>query len=415
MLQNIAECKINYKLPKRIYNNTFVDVWEELLKEKGLMKDYKIAQESILSFINASIESGLINKDDINRSLKKALLFDKQKDIQIYNLNIDKIYDKDEILRLINKRFNIDKIPYNNLADTYSINIDEYEDIGYVEILEENSNGKVEKLRLIFAKQMKYSTKEESDVLDNSYFPIDIDFKSKRMIVKYYNKNHLKGDLRGEGIAYKYANDIIDIFNIELGNSEQTLYQRGLYNICNHILNNVINEKSNLILENIEELVNDFSKNIKEKLLPNVDTDRLLQEYERDVFNVNKQINKLIENICISKVIHEANDRNIMSVDGIISHITYKEAGNVKATLQKPSKIQNLVDSQSYLNLRTVLDEKKFIQEIKMIWNTGDIHISLRYDASKKEYISIKFYRKYGDEDLTYAMQKWEEFCKITR
>lgn len=411
MAEDVAICEEKYRLSERIFKNTFINVWEELLKNKGLDREYKEYKNGYLQFINSSLEDGKLNIDDINETLVSGLLFGRQRDIQIYKIEPIKLYTKEELLSLLNENYGIDTIPYNNLAHTYSNSNIELEFIGYVDIKVDESTKLITKLDMIFAKQIMYTGKYDTTNIESSYFPISIDFANKKMIVKYYDKNYLKGDSRGEDLANKYSANIMRLLRIEIGSSNQAKYQRGLYNICNHILNSVINEKSNLIIEGIEEIVEEYSKSIGDRLLPNVDVNHLLSEHKKDVFDIRKQINKMIENICISKIIYEAKSNGLMSVDGLISYITYREVGNVKATLKKPTKLQNLLDSQSYLNLRSVLDETKYIEEIKIIWNWEGKQISLRYDASKKEYIAIKFYKKFKSEDLEYAIRRWEEFC----
>ena len=193
-------------------------------------------------------------------------------------------------------------------------------------------------------------------------------------------------------------------------------YQKALYEICDGILNSVINEKSRMIVEDIDDIVKELSESFKSRLSSSIDIEYLWKTYKKNIFNMNDQIYKFIENMCISKIIYESNSDELTSVEGLISYITYKESGAVRAIIKNPKRAESLLDSQSYLNLRNVLAETRYIEEIKVLWNRQiDVEkikkILVKYDATKLQYISIKFYSKYDEGDLNYVRQKFNSFC----
>ena len=420
MLSQVEKSSNYYIFPAGIYKNTYKGIWSDFIKGKGMQKEYlsqKDKYNDYIDFINAKNIEGSITVNEINQILEDALSFGKHRVIQIYDIDINKKYTKDEIINEISKKYSITE-NYNELARTYEY--DENNDLdalAYFKILDIAENDVVNYVRIIMVKKVSYKTNDNKLQSENSYFPIDIDFLNKKILVKYYDKEYMKGDSRGEVLANLYANIIINLFNdIELAVTKQKEYQNALYNICNKILNDVIYERSKIILNNIDEVVNKTSKVLKEGLKKSINIDELLKKHGKNIFNIDEQIYKFIENICISKVIYEASEEDASSVEGLISYITYKEQGQVRTTIKNPNKRENLLDSQSYLNLRAALEDSKHIEIMKMIWNVVSEKdsckkISVKYDVSKYEYSSIKFYWKYTQEELDYARKQIQQFC----
>ena len=408
-----------YVLPYGIYKNTYKDVWENFLSKKKLLKEYMESRSKshvgidYIDFINEKLSIGVIKRDDISKVLESSLTFGKHKNIQIYDLNIKNNYFKDEFISDLNSKYDVED-NYNELARLYEYGEEKLDTLAYFKIISQNDNI-VEYVRFIFVKKVKVESKDMHDKYENSYFPVDIDFKNKKMLVKYYEKEYLTGEYRGEIIANNYAQSLVNTFDIDFEVSKQTKYQKALYDICDNILNNVINERSRMILNNIDDIVKNISKELEDGLKENIDVKQLNEKYNKNIFDINHQMYKLIENICISKIIYESDNEEISSIEGLISYITYKESSSVRAVIKNPKKTENLLDSQSYLNLRNVLDETKYIEEIKVLWNKNINDkvrkISVKYDATKIQYISIKLYYKYTEEDLEYVRQKFDSFC----
>lgn len=408
-----------YMIPYGIYKNTYKDVWKDFLIRKNLINEYMNIRKNssvaidYIDFINKKLTEGVINRDDISKELESALTFGKHRGIQIYDIDVKNNYSKDEFISDLNSKYDVED-NYNELARLYQYGEGNLDTLAYFKIISESDN-LVEYVRLIFVTKVKVESKDIETKYENSYFPIDIDLKNKKMIVKYYDKEYLIGDYRGEIIANNYAQSIINIFDIDFNVSRQTEYQKALYSICDNILNSVINEKSRMLLTDIDSIVQNISEMLKGALEKDVDVESLNKKYNKNIFDINYQMYKLIENICISKIIYESTSEEIASVEGLISYITYKESSSVRAVIKNPKKTENLLDSQSYLNLRNVLDETKYIEEIKVLWNRKTKEkvrkISVKYDATKFQYISIKFYHKYTEEDLEYVRQKFKSFC----
>lgn len=406
-----------YVLPSSIFKNTYIDVWKKFISDKKLNQRYKQCNKELLDFINECIQEGLISREEIDDLLFDALSFGKHKVVNVYNLEINKKYNEEQLLNCLRQSYEIENVDYNELARTYNVSANTVLNaLAAVKILDKFSDGKIKRIRLIFVKKVEFVDGNSRTVRENSYFPLDIDFDNKELIVKYYDKDYLNGEYRGEYLANNYADIITHLLDIEYSYSGQTKYQRGLYNICNDILNSLINDTASGMINNIDEVVDKASDILIKDLTPNIDSEELYNIYHKGVFNINEQIRELIENICISKTIYESGDIKICSKAGLISHITYREPGSVRAVLGNKKKIDNLVDSQSYLKLRSILKETKYIEAIKMIWkmkleDNKYKDISVKYDASKIHFISLKLYWKYSEEDLIYVKQRFFDFC----
>lgn len=406
----IASYDSRYILPKGIYINTFVDIWKKIIEDNDLISEYKSSKKDYFDFINNCLLEQKIESEEVNNALDEELSYGKHKHIQMYNIQNEEL-SEEKLLNMVKEYYGIKTLKYNKLAYTYEWNdATSLDTIAYISILDKGDRGIVNKFRIIFVKKVFYKENEIKHY-ENSYFPIDIDFENNTMLVKYYDKGYLLADQRGEVIAQYYADRITTLLNIKYTTSKQTMYQRALYNICDHILNSVICEKSKLVVGDLDAIVKDVTNYIEDKIEEAFDIKKLHEKYKKNVFDTRQQVYKIIENIAISKVIIESKSDEYSSVNGLISYITYKERGLVRTVIRNPKRDENLLDSQSYLSLRIILEESKYIEVLKMIWKSNNKNLSIKYDASKWQYMLIKFYKKYDKGDLVYALRQLYHFC----
>ncbi|MBU3129850.1 hypothetical protein [Clostridium tagluense] len=402
-----------YILHSSIVKNIYDGDWYDFMKSKKVLSKFRDSGKTIDDFITAEITDANITIDELNKFLSENLVFGKHKEVHLYNLQKVNYYNQKELVEILNLKFGIKSINYNELARAYSIGPDNYETLAYVEPTDiDKHDGTVKSIRLIFVKKVKYQIGLKT-FYENSYFPIDVDFIKKQMVVKNYPKVHLLGNERGSVIAQHFAEYVKNIFCFEDNVSLQSKYQRALYNMCNYLLDCVIQEKSKLQIENLDEIVEKVSEYLKTELEEKIDINALFIKYKKNIFNMQEQIINIIENVIITKILLDAKGKNSSSsIYGLISYIKFKEKSAVNAVLKNHKRSESLIDSQSYLNIRKTLKETKYIEEIKLIWSNEEKEISMKYDASSNiNYIVLHFYRKFLEDDLNYAIKKLYEFC----
>lgn len=383
-----------------IYGGDFDKLLTNLKLRGQYLGSQYYPQRKIVDFINDKIIKGEIKKEDLNKFLPNKLSYGKHKQVFYYRFKESFNFDNsiNGILDILNQNYKISTLDYNKLATTYYLYENgENEDIGYIKVLKQ-SQEKILKIRLIIIRKVKY---QDGNIykFENSYFPIDIDFENNYFIVKAAVKDYIKNsDYKGENIAIELAKKISKIFHLSII-EDKSGNQEILFNMCNKLLNEVIEKISKLGMEDIDEDIKKLETITKNKIKSKLNIEeQKLQSFDELTFQIKNIIENMIVPLCLV---------DNKQIEGLISYIKFRDKTAVKAVLKTRRRKETLLDSEAYLNLRQTLKKSKFIQKIRVFWNQEDI--SLYYDATRDECVEIHFYRKVLKEDVEYAIRKFEQ------
>ncbi|MDR5588536.1 hypothetical protein [Clostridium aquiflavi] len=404
MQNNKARTEDIYLFDNTIAVNIYSGDFDKLLTNLKLRGQYLASkyypQKKIVDFINDKVISGEIKKEDLNKFLPNKLSYGKHKQVFYYKFKESFNFDNSlkGVLDILSRNYRVSTLEYNELASTYYLyEKGENEDIGYIKILKENKK-KILKLRVIVVKKVKYRDRN-IDKFENSYFPIDIDFENNYLIIKSLVKDYIKDpNYKGENIANKLAKKFLQIFNLS-NIEDKSGNQEILYNMCNKLLNEVIEKISKLGMEDIDDDINKLAIITKNKIKNKLSVEeQKLQCFDELTFQIRNIIENMIVPLCLI---------DNKQIEGLISYIKFRDKTAVKAVLKTRRRKETLLDSEAYLNLRQTLKKSRYIQKIRVLWNKEDI--SLYYDATRDECVEIHFYRKVSREDVEYAIRKFEE------
>ena len=411
-LSNSLESKenIQYVFSDRIANNVSVGEWGKFLGKHTLKTEYKRSNfyltGDIVSFINEKLIQKKITPDDLNKFLPKQLTFGKHKDVYLYRFSSEFNNDKEAIKSIIRKKYGINSLEYNEIARTIYFNTElEEEDIVYIKILKEKEN-KILKLRLIITKKVRYTknnkyTNKNEPKFEHSYFPIDIDFEERELIVKSIYKEYINiKDYKGNNVSKSIVESIMSSLGLNMIICKNS-NQEALYNISKKLLNDVIKERSKSGLDELDKDINTLVSATQKKISAKLGID--INEPGLSKVNIYNEIKSVIENIVLPLILIETN-----TIEGLISYIKFRDRTAVNAVLKSQRRKDTLLDSTSYLNLRKSLNESKYVEKLRVFWNHEDV--SLYYDANDDYSIQLHFYRHLFEEDLNNAIKRFKEF-----
>lgn len=413
-----------------ISNNIYADAWHKFLTLRRKDAEFKRSGKSINEYVSLLIMSDVITLTELNEFLFKEIFFGMHRDVLLYSISNTVSFSIEKIQEIISEKFGKSSCDYNELARTVFLNQDSSykDDLASIKLQYSKEGEKIEKIKLIFAKRMRYTiekkqrdkdgveTKVSTYHYENSYFPIEIDLTSRNVTVKYSPKTYLDSSTnKNLHIAKSYIYKVLSAFEIEIG-SYQTIYQQALYNMCNVLLEDVIKKKSVYELSEMNDIIDRFVVETETKMSElKIDISILnnaLSGKSRSTFNIKQQVSNIIENIIITKILTEASD-NSEGVDGLISYIKFKDRSAVNAVLKTQKRRETLLDSQSYLDLRRTLKECSYVEKLTVIWFRNKDELQLKYETTNMMYLSIHFYERLFEEELMYAIRRFEEFSNM--
>lgn len=413
-----------------ISNNIYADAWHKFLTSRRKDAEFKRSGKSINEYVSLLIMNDVITLTELNEFLFKEIFFGMHRDVLLYSISNTVSYSIEKIQEIISEKFGKSSCDYNELARTVFLNQDSSykDDLASIKLQYSKEGEKIEKIKLIFAKRMRYTiekkqrdkdgveTKVSTYHYENSYFPIEIDLTNRNVTVKYSPKTYLDSSTnKNLHVAKSYIYKVLSAFEIEIG-SYQTIYQQALYNMCNVLLEDVIKKKSVYELSEMNDIINSFVVETETKMSElKIDISILnnaLSEKSRSTFNIKQQVSNIIENIIITKILTEASD-NSEGVDGLISYIKFKDRSAVNAVLKTQKRRETLLDSQSYLDLRRTLKECSYVEKLTVIWFRNKDELQLKYETNNMMYLSIHFYERLFEEELMYAIRRFEAFSNM--
>lgn len=248
----------------------------------------------------------------------------------------------------------------------------------------------------------KYTTR----VTTNAYFPIELDFENNIIIGKTSTSDYI--DENSDLIIKEYMMKIVDLIEANIC-SKSNVYKQALCKMSNMLLDSIIKEKSKPFLRSVDKEIDDFVNLLEEKLEnQNINIGQLKQSLvykDKSTFDIKYMITNYIENVVLSdNLLKSTISRE--GLEGIVSYIKFSDRKQINVTITTRRKTQSLIDSDTYLSLRTSLKDSRMIELLKVVFYNGQEDISLYYDASNMNFLEIHFYSTLYKEDFKYGLNK---------
>lgn len=393
-----------YIFPKAISVNLHQSSIDKFLSSKRLYSAYKAVDKSN-NYIGDLINEGKIDHDDLNSFLFKELFYGHHKVAYITKITNCKLTEV-SIRNIIRERYSVN-IPYNKLSLIYYTGSERKENrLAAVEFVKENN--KVVKIRLIYVEKVEVY-QDGLRVTENSYVPIEVDLERQLIIARVYPKSYVVDDgKRYYNLAMRHIKTIAELFNVRTvpyGHRHKEI----LYNIYNFLVDEVMTEINKITEHEQHKMqgeISRFSGDILDIL--GMKSVALSRRGNNNIYDIEMQISRVIQNMLISDVLHNA-EKNKDGLTGQISFINYNDGNMVKATLKAKSRKDTLFGSDAYFGLRQSIDNRRIIEQIKVVWYINQGELQVGYYAIDLDLLEIHFFEKLSEDDFYYALEKYEE------
>lgn len=395
-----------YLITKTITNNITKGSMNSYLMKINKYKDFAESGQEHETFITDLLNDGKLNINEFNDYLFDTLFFGKQRSCYIRKiLNItENISSTDKILQVIKRLYpNITDLPYNIIANSYFTIDGIREGLLGIKIIEKNSE--IESIRFIFGQYIELINKKRRQ-FENSYVAIEININQALLITKVSPKTKiLNDDDKPLQLALKFSTLIMNMFGIDDCNYERNI-QEVLYWMSKNSFAKVYNKMVNTY--SVLGLVEDISNNLSSKL--NI-LDIKQKSLTNNLFDINKSIGNYIENLLICDVLYET-DKNddYDGLEGLIAYLKFNDGKNVNARLKGKNCKDTILNSETYLNLRSTLDNCKVVAELQIWWYNQDENFRVRYSEIENRLVEIHFYKTLEEGDFLYGLKKFREF-----
>lgn len=359
--------------------------------------------------------TNLINEKRLNISILNDYLFDElfygqQKDVFVHKLYSFKkeILFRDKLDEIIFKYYGRES-NFNNIANTLLSNENsKLELVAYKSILHQQSNN-VYKIKMIFAYLIKRYDNKGNLIEEHSYIPIEIDLLNQELICKVAPKTSLyRDEYKPESLYNKYMDIVISMFELEF-NSYNTQHKNALYTMSEELYKQVYNKMIMSKNTEVDELIEEFAKQVKNKInIKDIDN----RAKQNNVFDIKGSINRYFDQLLITDILSNKNIENadMIDIDGIVTYLRFSDGTNVSAKVKGENYRASIYTSETYMALRDPIENSNKVSEIKVIWIENDINLRVRYNTNSCEYLYMHFYKDFNEKDFKYGYRKYKKY-----
>ncbi|MGV8982820.1 hypothetical protein [Clostridium sp.] len=397
-----------------ITNNILKSSLSNFICSIGKNKEYIKSNKQYDEFITDLVNSGYLSFDKLNEYLFNELSFGCQRSTYIYKINSfsDVLEDVTKLLLLINSTYSLNaKKNFNRIATTYFTTGDNTKELVAFKIIK-NINGGISKLNLLYGLRIDRFI-DEKQIHEHSYIPIEINLKKKLLIIKVAPKSNVtKDNYKYENLSLNYAEKVIDLFNIQT-DAFNSAHKEALYEMCEdlymQVYNKMVQKKPKGIDKLIESTATTFYNTLKIEELS-------LKKTYNNVFDVNGNLNKMIEHLLISDMLYNSSEdgQDIEDVDGVATYLCFNDGKNISARISGVNSKDPIYDSETYMALRTPIEYEKKLSVLHIRWFIDYDSLRVCYDTSSFLFLRIHFYKNLEKEDFNYGLEKYLKYESAT-
>ncbi|MBS5940011.1 hypothetical protein [Clostridium sp.] len=399
-----------YILKESITKNITQESKIKFLRGKKLLKKFESERISFEDFIVGLLNNGELSIFEFNEYLFNELFFGQQRSTFIYKMYSYKkeILEVEKLINILNKVYGVNDEFVLRITDVYSNDENiEMRDLVGCKIIKSINENKVKKIRLLYYKKVNVELKNGISP-ENSYVPIAIDLENNLLIVKVNPKAKVITEgANPEELVTKYVKKVEKLFELDL-ESFNHIHKETMYKICQELYSQVYNKMVFSKPQGIDEVVNNVS-NILNKAL-NIENLELKRQ-SNNIFNMNENISKIVEHLLISDILFSTSDSEIIDgIDGFVTYLRFNDGNNVSARLKGENCIDPIFDSETFMALRSPIDNAKKLSILKVVWFKDGKNLRISYDTSNSLCLNIHFYKNLTEENFNYGLNKYWEY-----
>lgn len=348
-----------------IVDNVGEEYINTYLRSKRYVKAEEQDGKSVEYRVNALIEQGELDLEDFEKFLLEELFYGKRKSIRFYKLDTAyKLKKPEDWLSKLRETYKVESLDFTEIMKT----IPSPEHCLRIAAVSSDVDrkGNLEKIDILF---VAYTEVSENGRIRSTvaYYPVEVDLKEKRMVIKAWNR---QGLCEGYKLEEQFDH-IAMILSLSFGVKTKPFmatHKKALHHMSRGLVTEVYNKipSFNQIRE-LENPIQTFKQEVLKKLsLKNVKEQDGEKTLGKNIFDFEDEVEKMLEKLCISDYFYDIPYDEIwkMGVKTIVSKIKFKDLEHVLTILSSEASEAPIFCTKTFLSLKKSLEDAKLVERL---------------------------------------------------
>ena len=394
-----------------IVDNVGEEYINTYLRSKRYVKAEEQDGKSVEYRVNALIEQGELDLEDFEKFLLEELFYGKRKSIRFYKLDTAyKLKKPEDWLSKLRETYKVESLDFTEIMKT----IPSPEHCLRIAAVSSDVDrkGNLEKIDILF---VAYTEVSENGRIRSTvaYYPVEVDLKEKRMVIKAWNR---QGLCEGYKLEEQFDH-IAMILSLSFGVKTKPFmatHKKALHHMSRGLVTEVYNKipSFNQIRE-LENPIQTFKQDVLKGLsLKNVKEQDGEKTLGKNIFDFEDEVEKMLEKLCISDYFYDIPYDEIwkMGVKTIVSKIKFKDLEHVLTILSSEASEAPIFCTKTFLSLKKSLEDAKLVERLWIEHDRSHGRLKLSYDATKDEYLEMRILSniRFTEGDLLTAKEIYD-------
>ena len=261
-------------------------------------------------------------------------------------------------------------------------------------------------------------------VQTRSYIPVEIDFITKQVFIKAWNRNGLTEDFRPNVLMDKVYSIIEKVFKFTIA-SRQLQRKSTLFSMSQGIVREIYSKiPAYNQIKDFDDSISAFEAQIVSNMnLVNISTENLKSDNSNE-FDLHDELQKILEKLVVSDYFYSIPYEQVWDLDinAIISRIRFNDVEHVLTSLSGEESEMPIFCTKTFLALKKSMEDAKLVERLWVVSKRKRRMLKYRYDATNEYYLELMVLNnaRYKKEDLLFIMEMYnkyvsEQTCRITR
>jgi len=404
---------MSYILTALITNNINKGSLYKFLFKNKFHKEFIESGKNYEDYIAELITSGKLSFQTFNDYLFNELSYGKQRETYVFKIHSfnNKIKDSNQLIEIMKSNYNINETYYNKIATTYFSNDDEKKELVAFKIISTFDDKTVSKIKLLFGYKVEVLDTDDRKKSEHSYVAVEIDLDNEIVVIKVSPKARVIQDRhKPEFLFRKYKEKVFSLFNI-IVNAFNYTHKVVLYRMCQDLYSQIYRKMVSTKPVQVDTILDNTTKDLRDILkIPDID----MKKTHNNIFDIKSSLMKLIEHLLISDIIYSQKlGEQIEGVDGFVTYLRFNDGTNVSARLRGENCKDPIFDSETYMALRSPIDNSKKISVLQVLWLNEGEDLRICYDTNSFEFLNIHFFKNLSERDFDYGYSKYTKYEQV--
>lgn len=381
---------------------------ETYLKRKGLTRTGAELGKEVEFWVDSLLENGALSVDEFEDFLHDELFYGKRKLIRVYEFTECNTQDWFSILE---GHYDAASQNYSDILGT-GVNQEKMLRIASVRS-ETNYKGDLLWADVLFVHYAEELTSRNL-IETRSYIPVEIDFITKRVYIKAWNRNGLTDDFRPNVLMDKIYSIIETAFQLST-TSRQLQRKQALFSMSQGIIYEIYNKiPAYNQIKSLDESISAFEDEVVNIIdLVNISSSNP-KDVNCDVFDLYDELHKVLEKLVVCDYFYNIPYEQIwnLGVRTIISRIRFNDVEHVLTSLSGEESEMPIFCTRTFLALKKSMEDAKLVERL-WVANKSDRRTNkYRYDATNEMFLEIMVLSniRFKREDLQLIMEIYDTY-----